>query len=342
MRWNTWTIANISKERTMSESRICIIGAGSLSSSRIYPYIGAAGGQIVGTCDLDLDKAERNTRRFGGGSYTDYDAMLSVENPDAVIVCIGPQQHAELAIELMQRGLPVYTEKPPAITAAEALQVAHVAADTGMLCVTAFKKRYAKCYERAREWIDAHSPDDRLSLAVKRASGRYANEYNPRSQLLLDFGIHGIDLISYLFGDVHRVFALSKDCHAYAVSMEFACGAVGSFNLDDGRSFTIPTEEVDISLTGGNWMTIHNSASWRIAEGGKPTEWREPPTFASSGDSGNDTGHLAELVDFIAAVREDRRTSRSSIAESYRSMVLYEAIAQSTASGEVVDVLYEL
>ena len=45
-----------------AEPRICIVGAGHLSTSRIYPYIGAAGGVLAGVCDLDIEKAERNAR----------------------------------------------------------------------------------------------------------------------------------------------------------------------------------------------------------------------------------------------------------------------------------------
>ncbi|MBT4138336.1 MAG: hypothetical protein HOE48_10485, partial [Candidatus Latescibacteria bacterium] len=72
----------------------------------------------------------------------------------------------------------------------------------------------------------------------------------------------------------------------------------------------------------------------------KPCEWHEPPTFTSSGDSGNDTGHLAELVDFFSALKEGRST-RSNIYESYKSLVLYEAIKESSETNEIVDVVYE-
>jgi len=75
--------------------------------------------------------------------------------------------------------------------------------------------------------------------------------------------------------------------------------------------------------------------------GGKPTEWREPPTFTSAGDSGHETGHLAELEDFVQAIREGRTTSRSSIFESYKTMVLYEAIAESARTGRPVAIRYE-
>jgi hypothetical protein len=111
-------------------------------------------------------------------------------------------------------------------------------------------------------------------------------------------------------------------------------------NLTDGRSFAVPTEEVEITVRGGNFMTIHNSSCWRITEDEKPVEWREPQTFISAGDSGRDTGHLAEIEVFFAAIK-DGNAPPSDIYASYKSMVLYEAIKSAAESGKVVDVVYE-
>jgi predicted dehydrogenase len=322
----------------MSDPRLCVVGAGQLSTRRIYPYIGAAGAQLVGVCDLDREKAERNARRFGGQVYDDLEEMLAAEKPDGVILCIGPREHAELAPLVMRHGIPVYTEKPPAPNAEAAREVARVSRESGVLCTTAFKKRYNQAYTRARQWITAFAPEDLLSISIDYASGAMGND-SDRTSFLLDFAIHIIDLIGYLFGDVRQVFAFSKGPDAYAVSLRFASGAVGSLSLNDGRSFSVPTEEVEITARGGNFMTIHNSSCWRITQGEKPCEWREPPTFISAGDSGNETGHLAEIVDFAAAIREGR-TTRSHIYESYKSMVLYEAIRDSAAREAVVPVEY--
>jgi predicted dehydrogenase len=319
--------------------KIVVVGAGGLSSLRIYPYIGAAGAQLVGVCDLDREKAELNARRFGGKPYDDMEKMLDAQKPDGVIICIGYEQHAELATAVMRKGYPVYTEKPPAPSAASALEVARVSAETGLLCMTAFKKRYSAAYQRAKEWLNGFDASDLYSISIDYASAQYSNN-TLRRTFLFDFAIHVIDLVGFLFGDVQKVFAFSKGLDAYAVSLQFATGAVGSLNLNCGRSFDIPTEEVEISVSGGNFMTIHNSSCWRIAENGKTSEWREPPTSTSAGDSGNETGHLAEIVDFLAAVREGR-TTRSNIYESYKSMVLYEAIAQSAKTGAPVEITYQ-
>jgi predicted dehydrogenase len=265
--------------------------------------------------------------------------MLAAEKPDGVIICIGPQQHGELAPLVLREGYPVYTEKPPAVDAASALAVARVSRETGLLCTTAFKKRYSRAYQRAREWIVSFPAADLLSLSIDYASDAYSNS-DERHSFLLDFAIHIIDLTGYLFGDVRQVFAFTREQHAYAVSLQFANGAVGSLNLTDGRSFNVPTEEVEITLRGGNFMTVHNSSSWRITQNRQPCEWREPPTFTSAGDSGHDTGHLAEIEAFATALREGG-TMPSNISESYKSMVLYEAIRDSAATGEVVQVQYE-
>jgi predicted dehydrogenase len=324
----------------MTPPRFAIVGAGKLSTRRIYPCIAPAGARLVAVCDLEREKAEEKTALYGGNPYTDLEAMLEAEKPDGVLICTGPKGHAALAPVAMRRGIPVYTEKPPALTAADALAVARVSEETGVLCTTAFKKRYADCYQRATEFLAGFPAEDRYELSIDYGCGGSGEPVSGHG-FLFDFCIHAIDLACYLFGHPTEVFAFQRTGNAYAVSLRFPSGAVGSLAFNNGRSWAAPTEEVEISVRGGNSMTIHNSSCWRIVREGNPAEWREPPTFISAGDSGNDTGHLAEIVDFVRAVREGG-TTRSNIAESYRSMVLYEGIIASAESGRPVTLSYEV
>ncbi len=320
----------------MRDPRICAIGAGNLSSRAIYPYIGKAEAQLVGVCDLDREKAETNARRYGGAVYTDFREMLEKEKPDGVIICTGPEGHQTLAPEVMKLGFPVYTEKPPSATAAEALKVARVSKETGLLCSTAFKKRYAECNQRAKQFIEEHEAD-LLSISVDCGFGGY--DVADKHAFLFDFCIHAIDLIGFLGGEISELFCFAKGNMAYAVSLRFASGAVGAMHLSRGYG-GIPKEELEISTLTGDSMSIHNSNSWKIGKGWAGTEWREPPTYISAGDSGNDTGHFAEIRDFVQAIQE-KRTTRSNIFESYKSMVVYEAIIASAESGQIVRPVYE-
>ena len=323
---------------TDGEPRVCVVGAGRHSTSHLYPHLARAGARLVGVCDLDLEKAEKNARLFGGSAYENYETLLDAENPDAVLVCVGPAAHAELAPAIMRLGYPVYTEKPPATDAEDALEVVRAVEETGQLCMTAFKKRYAPPYDRAREWLDGFDPEERVAISVDYASSSYGDR-----NFLLDFAVHAIDLVGFLFGEVDRVraFGRTEGAYGYAVSLEFECGAVGTMTLTDARSFGVPTEEVELTVEGGNWMTIHNSSAYRIVEDEQPVEWREHPTFISAGDDDGSTGHLREIEAFLEAVETGERP-RSSVDESYRSMVLYEAIRDAVETGDTVDVEYEL
>ena len=110
----------------MEKVKLGIIGAGGLSTKKIYPalsYIPEA--KLEAVCDLDETKAKRNAERFGANRvFTRVEQMLNEAELKAVIICIGPERHAQLAPIVLKAGLPVYTEKPPAVDAAGALAVA--------------------------------------------------------------------------------------------------------------------------------------------------------------------------------------------------------------------------
>jgi len=119
-----------------------------------------------------------------------------------------------------------------------------------------------------------------------------------------------------------------EDPAAYAVTLGFESGAVGTMALTDGRSSSVPTETVELTLDGGTFATVENSSRWRRVEDGE-------------GDAG--TGHVRELEAFVGALSGGGSDGgsgrpRSRAVESYRSMVRYEAIAEAARTGETVAV----
>src|SRR5688572_15655231 len=128
------------EDETQRPFRLGMIGAGNLASRRLYPVLHTIPNlTLAAVCDLDESKARRNAQKFGGERiYTDHRTMLAEANLDGVVVCVDPRVHESLSIEVMESGLPVYTEKPPAATAAGARRVLETSRRTGKLCVTAF------------------------------------------------------------------------------------------------------------------------------------------------------------------------------------------------------------
>ncbi len=315
--------------------RLGIIGAGRLASNRIYPALRYVDDlELAAVCDLDERRARRNARRFGGEQvYIDHRRMLSEANLDGVVVCVGPESHEALAIEVMEAGLPVYTEKPPAVTAAGARRVLEASRRTGRLCVTAFKKRYAPAYVRARAIVNGPDFGAPHLLSIDYASGPYRNDPdNPRSWFLLDFCIHIIDLSRFLFGEVAEVFAWERERTVYAVSLRFVNGAVGTLAMTSHRDYAVSTEKVELTGAQGRMISMANSIELTYWQDREIRAWHSPSFATAGGDSLVETGFQPELAAFVAACRGGPEPP-STIGSGYRTMLLYEAIKRSAEAG---------
>lgn len=328
-------------ERCMSEVlgedrilRIGMIGAGGHATHQIYPSLLSLPVEIVAVCDLDRPKAERNARIFGSNAkvYASHHDMLRSATIDAVVICVGAEQHAQLAIDVMEAGLPVWTEKPPASSAAQAALMAQASHKTGQSCMTGFMKRFAPVYQQARRALDSEDFGSPSLLTITWSFG--VPDRNWIDIFFLDFGIHMIDLSRYLFGDVVDVFARERDGIAYAVVLSFANRAVGTLNMTAHRGLDI-TESIEFTGDYGQCVRVDSSGRLMRYRGNEVVDWYERPLALQ--DSLKDIGYVGCLEEFVEAVRESR-APRSSIESAYESMRVHDAICVSAAEGRVVTV----
>src|SRR5579875_1735193 len=131
----------------------------------------------------------------------------------------------------------------------------------GKICRTGFKKRFAPAYRKARAAIQDPAFGQPTLLSIDYGCGAtYRNDpADPRSQFLLDFCIHIIDLSRYLFGDVGEVIARTKGETAYAVTLIFRNGALGTLALTSHRAWDVSTEKVEATGGDGQFLTCTNS-----------------------------------------------------------------------------------
>lgn len=328
----------------MERVKVGIVGAGGLSSRKIYTslkFIQEA--RLEAVCDLDEDKAKRNAERFGANLvFTDIEEMLNKASLDAVIICIGPEQHARLAPIVLRAGLPVYTEKPPAVDAAGALAVARVAEETGNLCMTAFKKRYTPIYVRMKEQMSMPNFGKPAMLVMQRSFSSYGNT-SPRSSFLLDFCIHLLDLAPWLMGKVTRLHALSLEPNTWAIQMVFESGAVGSLAFCAHTSGVYPDEQVTVYGAKDAMLFARDGYSLTYAHDSVYHTLHQLNLTTAGQEGLEESGFLPEIRAFINAVNTgDRSGIQSDIASSYRSMLVHDSIVRSAEMGQWVELQYEI
>jgi len=150
---------------------------------------------LAGCCDVDRERAEAFRREFGHAhAFTDAQAMLEAERPDAVVVVVPIERTAGVGALVLERGIPLLLEKPPGTTVTEVDGLIAASERDGRPVPhqVAFNRRFAPLLREMRRRIETGPPVQHLHYEMTRVDRR-----DP------DFSttaIHGIDAVRYLAG----------------------------------------------------------------------------------------------------------------------------------------------
>jgi myo-inositol 2-dehydrogenase/D-chiro-inositol 1-dehydrogenase len=171
--------------------------------------------------------------------------------------------HAQVAMQVLQRGIPVFVEKPPAGTLEDAIRVAETAKANNTWGMVAFMKRFAPANIVAKEFMASAEFGALSSITLIHGSGPY-NDLRP---MLYFNGIHMIDLARFFGGEIIEVFAYAhrslERAHAISATFQFAEGGVGQFNLNSGHTWQDCFEQVYLSGTKAG-ITIDASRTTEV------------------------------------------------------------------------------
>ncbi len=143
-------------------------------------------------------------------------AILADPTIDAVYICTINALNSDLTIAALRAGKHVFCEKPPAFTAAEVEKIRSVEADTGRVLMYGFNHRHHGAAVRMKEVVD--SGDYGRILWMRGRYGKsvdqdYLKTWRADRSLagggiLIDQGIHMLDLFLHLGGDFDEVQAM--------------------------------------------------------------------------------------------------------------------------------------
>lgn len=244
----------------VNEVGIGVVGTGLWSSTVHLPaYEAHPKARLVGVYDIDPLGAERAAQAFGiEHVFSDYDAMLACGDIHAIDIISPNVTHAPLALAAIAAGKHVFCEKPMAMNADEARQMASAARKANVKTGINFTWRNPAAAKFVRHLIEQGKIGKIYHVRGIYRAGWGRNEQRPiewRMQQKLagtgvigDIGSHLIDMIEWMTGE--RITDLVADLNTFQSQRPLANGSgVGTVDVDDAASFLA-------RLSGGGMATL--------------------------------------------------------------------------------------
>lgn len=235
--------------------------------ANFWSEVFASRGALAGIWDDDASRGREAAQRFGVAYHDDLDVLLS--GCTAVAICSETSGHPALVERAAARGLAILTEKPIAASMAGAERIANAVRRHQTVFMQSFPKRFDPVSHYLKSLVD-NDTLGRLSLVRIRHGHFYGldpefrNRWYVRPELagggaLLDEGIHGADLLAWLFGLPDSVTAVTSDA-ALGLAVEdlgiatyrFASGLLAELTA----SFTFAAADVSIELYGSGGTVL--------------------------------------------------------------------------------------
>lgn len=203
--------------RAMNKIRVAVVGTSAwaqamhLNSLRSDPR-----SDLAAICGRDEGRARSVAGRYGIRKvYTDYEALLDGEDPDAVVVCVPNNLHHPMTLEALARGKHVLCEKPLALNVAEARQMFDLAARADVANMVCFTYRWMPTFRHIKALVDEGYVGRVVKVKLSYLSGFgrqpvHSWRFDSRVAgcgVLADLGSHLIDLARWYAGEIEAVSA---------------------------------------------------------------------------------------------------------------------------------------
>lgn len=311
-----------------------IVGCGVIGPWHAKAIELAPKAQLIALCDTDIAKAEALAAEFGSVPvYKSHKQMLKREpDIDCVNVCVPSGIHWRIATDAAKAGRHVLSEKPLDVTLAHMDRMIDACRKAKVKLACIFQRR-TKAMTKAARKVVQQGKLGKLVLAdcymkyyrspdYYRSAGWRGTWELDGGGALMNQGVHGIDQLLHVVGDVEWVCAqaapLVRDIPvedtAVAV-LRFKCGA---FGVIEGTTSVTPAMSTRTELHGENGTLIFNDgglvkyavATKRagIAQDRTLRLPAEGPSKSTAADPKalSVRGHMLQIADMAKAILMDR------------------------------------
>jgi predicted dehydrogenase len=235
---------------------IGFIGAGSIAAYHLDGLAASGGASVRAIAARSPARAGPLAARYGIAEVvTDWRALLARRDIDAVIIATPDATHLELACAAAQAGKAVMLQKPMARNVAECREIIAAARRADVFLQVSFMHRYFEEVVRLREILASGKAGQVFAVRQRNATPGpdWGDWFYSMAQVgggvVLQLGVHGVDLLRHVFGDIATVSATiatlkterrladgrvvrpDNEDHCLA-AYRFASGALASHEID--------------------------------------------------------------------------------------------------------------
>lgn len=193
--------------------RVGAIGCGFFAENHLAAWANMEGVKLAAVCDLDPEKARGAAARHGAGAaYSDAAEMLRAEKLDLVDIITTMPSHAGLVGLVAGHGLPLIVQKPLAPSFEDCVAIVETCRKAGVPMMVHENTRFLTPMRRAKAVIESGAIGTPTWARVSFRTGHniYGKQpYLAREEhfVLLDLGVHMLDVARFLLGDVRRLYS---------------------------------------------------------------------------------------------------------------------------------------
>ena len=256
--------------------------------------------RLHGITSLDTAGAQAVAAQVGFDCvYPELDALLADPALDAIAVAVNPEAARGVLDRVSARGLPIFSEKPPGTSTADA---AHLAERITVPNVLAFNRRYIPLNVRFKALADAME-------GVYYMEAHFLRHRRPDPTFMIGTGIHWINFIEWVLDEIAEVemerFRDPEDAAWARVGrLRFRSGLRGLLKVlpmtgSDHERLELHSVGQSLYLEGPLWT---NAGHIVIERGGERELLLPEEARGELGDTPLSRGIVGEYQDFFGAV----------------------------------------
>jgi len=267
------------EEKTMAV--VAVVGCGRIANIAHLPALSKIeDARIKYACDLIKEKAEKAKEDFPKieNVITDYKVALEDPEVEVVYVLTPNYAHYTVTMDALKAGKHVFCEKPITVSYKLSCEMAEEAEKQGKLLNIGVCNRYHKYVEVLEQWNREGKFGNiyhvycsfRAFRSIPGLGGAFTDRKQSGGGVLIDWGIHYLDLILYILGGVeikevmcNEYCEMAKDMKSYKYTGMWAEDTKdlenGVNDVDDFITGFVRTNKASISFNGA-WAQNINKA----------------------------------------------------------------------------------